>query len=172
MAQTLSASAEALREHLAYHVWASRRLLDAVATLSVQELNRDFQTATHSVLGTLVHVFAADRTWLGRLRSAPPAEFVSKSDHDFAVLQEQWPGVHAGWLQWGTTELTDELAQSAFTYCDLKRNPWTQPVWQIVLHAVNHGTHHRGQVSGFLRAMGHTPPPLDLIVYYRQQTRR
>jgi uncharacterized damage-inducible protein DinB len=32
---------------------------------------------------------------------------------------------------------------------------------------VNHGTHHRGMVSGFLRAMGHTPPPLDLIAYYR-----
>jgi uncharacterized damage-inducible protein DinB len=23
-----------------------------------------------------------------------------------------------------------------------------------------------GQVSGFLRAMGHTPPPLDLMEYY------
>jgi uncharacterized damage-inducible protein DinB len=35
------------------------------------------------------------------------------------------------------------------------------------LHLVNHGTHHRGQISGFLRAMDHTPPPLDLIAYYR-----
>jgi uncharacterized damage-inducible protein DinB len=34
---------------------------------------------------------------------------------------------------------------------------------------VNHGTHHRGQVSGFLRVMGHTPPPLDLVFYYREQ---
>jgi len=32
---------------------------------------------------------------------------------------------------------------------------------------VNHATHHRGQVSGFLRAMGHAPPPLDLIAFYR-----
>ena len=41
--------------------------------------------------------------------------------------------------------------------------------WQIVTHVVNHGTHHRGQVSGFLRTMGHTPPPLDLSFYYREQ---
>jgi uncharacterized damage-inducible protein DinB len=40
-------------------------------------------------------------------------------------------------------------------------------LWKIVLHVVNHGTHHRGQASGFLRAMGHVPPPLDLIAYYR-----
>jgi len=36
-----------------------------------------------------------------------------------------------------------------------------------VLHVVNHGTHHRGQAAGFLRAMGYVPPPLDLIAYYR-----
>ena len=43
------------------------------------------------------------------------------------------------------------------------------PAWQIVMHVVNHGTHHRGAVSGFLRAMGKTPPKLDLIAYYFAQ---
>jgi uncharacterized damage-inducible protein DinB len=37
-----------------------------------------------------------------------------------------------------------------------------------LLHVVNHGTHHRGQVAGFLRSMGRKPPVLDLIAYYRQ----
>jgi uncharacterized damage-inducible protein DinB len=69
-------------------------------------------------------------------------------------------------LQW-TCELTDEAAQANFTYQDLKGKSWTQPIWQVVLHVVNHGTHHRGQVSGFLRILGHTPPRLDLIEYYR-----
>ncbi len=52
-------------------------------------------------------------------------------------------------------------------YKDLKGNPYQSPLWQIVLHLVNHGSHHRGQVSGMLRALGKTPPPLDLIAYYR-----
>jgi len=52
-------------------------------------------------------------------------------------------------------------------YKDMKGRPYSQPVWQILLHLVNHGTHHRGQVSGFLRAMDKTPAPLDLIAYYR-----
>ena len=34
---------------------------------------------------------------------------------------------------------------------DTKGRPWKQPLWQVVQHMVNHGTHHRGQVSGFLR---------------------
>jgi uncharacterized damage-inducible protein DinB len=50
---------------------------------------------------------------------------------------------------------------------DLRGNTWTQPFWQLVLHVVNHATHHRGQVSGFLRAMGRVPPPLDLVAFYR-----
>jgi uncharacterized damage-inducible protein DinB len=49
----------------------------------------------------------------------------------------------------------------------MRGNRWQQPPWQIVLHVVNHGTHHRGQVSGFLRAMGQTPPPVDLSMFYR-----
>ena len=51
-------------------------------------------------------------------------------------------------------------------YSDMRGNPWRQPVGHLVLHVVNHATHHRGQVSGFLRAMGHTPPKIDLVFYY------
>ena len=54
-------------------------------------------------------------------------------------------------------------------YRDLKGRAYEQPLWQLILHVVNHGTHHRGQVSGFLRSLGHVPPPLDLVAYYRQQ---
>lgn len=63
--------------------------------------------------------------------------------------------------------MTDEQALAGVSYKDLSGNPWTTPLWQIVLHVVNHGTHHRGAVSGFLRAMGHPPPALDLMAYYR-----
>ena len=64
--------------------------------------------------------------------------------------------------------LSEDSIGSKISYKDLKGNPYETPLWQIVLHVVNHGTHHRGQVSGFLRALGHTPPPVDLIAYYRE----
>ena len=62
-------SVEELRDHLAYSAWASQRLVQAASELTEDELIRDFQTADHSVLGTLVHTFAADRVWLD-----PPAK--------------------------------------------------------------------------------------------------
>jgi uncharacterized damage-inducible protein DinB len=165
---SLPIPASALQSHLAYTVWASTRLVSAATQLSPQELTHDFKTADHSVLGTLAHIFAADRVWLGRVTKLPPSTFITDRDRRLPVLQDQWPGIHAAWMQWAAG-LTDQGARAELTYQDLKGNAWTQPIWQIVLHLVNHGTHHRGQVAGFLRALGHVPPPLDLVAFYREK---
>jgi uncharacterized damage-inducible protein DinB len=161
-------SADILRSHLAYTTWASRRLVAAASGLSPEEQTRNFQTADKSILGTLVHIYAADRVWLSRLTGATPAAFVTEADYQFSVLQNEWPALLDRWQKWAQS-LTDEGTQVVLAYKDTKGNPYSQPIWQLVFHVVNHGTHHRGQVSGFLRALGHTPPPLDLTAYYREQ---
>jgi uncharacterized damage-inducible protein DinB len=161
---------EALRSHLDYTAWASRRLVTAVSSLPPEELTKDFKTADHSILGTLVHVYAADRVWLGRIQGNPPARFIDpEQDMRLDVLQNDWPELLNRWQQWAAAHNGDSL-RTRLSYKDLKGNPYETPLWQIVLHVVNHGTHHRGQVSGFLRALGHTPPRLDLIDYYREQS--
>lgn len=162
----MSVTADVLRTHLDYTAWASRRLLDAASQLPESELTHDFRTADRSVLGTLVHIFASERAWLSRLQQVPPPAFVTDADRSLKVLQEDWPRLHQQWQAWAR-ELTNESVQVLLDYADLKGNRYTQPVWQLLLHVVNHATHHRGQVSGFLRSLGHTPPPVDLIFYYR-----
>jgi uncharacterized damage-inducible protein DinB len=159
---------EDLRDHLTYSAWASQRLVHAAAELSEAELLRDFETADRTVLGTLVHTFAADRLWLGRFRGLPNAQYSSPADYQLAVLQNEWPKVYRAWDDI-LSEMTDAGVRDNLTYQDLRGNTWSQPVWQLVLHVVNHATHHRGQVSGFLRSMGRVPPVLDLVAYYRQR---
>jgi uncharacterized damage-inducible protein DinB len=163
----VSVSANVLRSHLAYTAWASQRLVHAASLLSETELTHDFKTSEHSVLGTLVHTFAADRVWLSRFKRVPRTGYSSEADYHLTVLQTEWPALHTRWSEWAAG-LTDQEFLANLEYTDLKGNPWSQPLWQLVMHVVNHGTHHRGQVSGFLRALGHTPPPLDLVVYYRE----
>lgn len=155
---------DALRTHIDYTAWASKRLVDAASQLSPEELNHDFKSADRSVLGTLVHVFAADRIWLARLQNAPQPQFVTEADGSLAVLQNDWPKLYDRWKQL-VAGITDEKAPAVVSYTDMKGNRWNQPLWQLVLHVVNHGTHHRGQVSGFIRALGHTPPPIDFVFY-------
>ncbi len=163
--------ADVLRNHLNYTAWASSRLVEAASALTPQELVRDFATADHNVLGTLAHVYAADRVWLGRIEGNPPEPFlVPEQDMHLAVLRNDWPALHERWKQWGT-RLTEDLLHKDISYKSAKGDAFVTPTWQIVLHVVNHATHHRGQVSGFLRAMGHIPPPLELTAFYREALR-
>jgi uncharacterized damage-inducible protein DinB len=159
-------SVDTLRLQLDYSAWATQRLLDAATQLSPEELTRDFKTADKCVLDTLAHVYAADRVWLARVLAEPRATFIDPEDRDLTLLQNEWPALQQRWKLWLRDFSDADVARKIF-YHDTRGNPYVQPAWQIILHLVNHGTHHRGQISGFLRAMGHTPPPLDMIAYYR-----
>jgi len=162
--------AETLCTHLDYTSWATNRLLEVAGSLDEEEQTRDFGTADKSILGTLTHVFAADRIWLGRVIGGPPEWFRFPAPFDLGRLPADWNGILGGWRDWASGQ-TDASVRNECSYRDLKGNEWISPYWQIVLHLVNHGTHHRGQVAGFLRAMGHQPPPLDLIAFYRETGR-
>jgi len=160
----MSIAPDVARTHLAYTEWATARVIAAARELAPEELVRDFGTEDRSVLGTLTHVFGADRVWLARIQGKTqewPREY------DLEGLQADWSAVHRRWQEWASA-LSESAIAERISYHDLKGHPWVSPVWQIVLHVVNHGTHHRGQIAGFLRALGKTPPPLDLIAFYRQ----
>jgi uncharacterized damage-inducible protein DinB len=168
---SFTVSAAIAREHLLYTAWASQRLVHAIEHIPSDQLTRDFETSDHSILGTLVHVFAADRVWLKRLQGEAITSFLSDSDFNLHVLQIDWPLLYGKWNEWAAG-LTDESVAASVSYLDMRGNPYASSVWEVVLHVVNHGTHHRGQVAGFLRALGHTPPQLDLIRYYREGRNR
>jgi uncharacterized damage-inducible protein DinB len=164
----MAVSASVLRAHIDYTAWASLRILRAAAALTPQELTHDFHTADRNVLGTLAHLFAADRIWLGRLSGAPRAGFITDADRDIGVLQNTWPELLERWQNWAA-DLSDERALAPIAFIDLKGVPLQQPLWQSIFHVVNHGTHHRGQVSGFLRSLGQPPPRTDLADFYREE---
>ena len=106
----MAVSADALRTHLDYTAWASRRLVEAAAALSPEELIHDFRTADRSVLETLVHIFGADRLWLARLSGSPHPGFITDRDRSLAVLENEWPALQDRWRSWALG-LTDESVQ-------------------------------------------------------------
>ncbi len=162
----MSVPVDVLRIHLRYTTWASARIVAAASSLTSEELTRDFKSADGHVLATLAHVYAADRAWFGRIQDAPPAVFLDPEvDVRLTVLQQEWPALLARWQAWA--DALQDASETA-SYRDLQGKPHTTPLWQIVLHVVNHATHHRGQAAAMIRAMGHVPPPLDLIRYYRE----
>jgi uncharacterized damage-inducible protein DinB len=146
--------------HIRYTNWASRRLLEAITKLSPEDRERDNGISHGSILGTLAHVQFAD--WIWYTRVAGPFE---RPADTLEALQRDWPEIQRGWEAWSDSLTEAELARHVL----FKRADGTEsgaPVWQIVLHVVNHGTLHRGQVMGMLRQLGVAPPNTDLIRYY------
>lgn len=163
-------SLEALQQHIDYNVWASRRLIDTVSGMSPEELAHDFKTADKSILGTLAHLYAAERNWLARMKEGRTAvQNRTTGDGQLEPLIGKWTETQSEWKTW-ISQLPPEAPNQIMEYLDLQGRPWAQPLWQIMLHVVNHATHHRGQVSGFLRALGKVPPPLDYIAFVRERT--
>ena len=153
-------SLETLRSHIEYTAWASGRILEAASALTEEELSRDFGTADKSVLGTLLHVYGADWAWIERMDGRSPKGRPFGDDATLQWLGAEWPRVWDRWRAHVAT-LTPESAEAEVAYTTFKGDAFRSPAWQIVMHVVNHATHHRGQAAGFLRSLGKVPPVLD-----------
>jgi len=145
-------------------MWATQRLLDAIRDFDSASLTRDFGTADKSVLGTLYHIYLADSVWLERVGGRRFPGRTPADQQSLQHLESMWVPVLEEWKCWLETQPDPNRV---IAYQDMSGRDWQNTISEIILHLVNHATHHRGQVSGFLRALGKVPPQLDLIAYYR-----
>lgn len=153
-----------------YNVWATERLLAAVRVLDDAEYRRDAGLFFRSIHGTLNHLLVAENAlWFARFadgaspRLALDAELEVDRARLDARLREgvaRWEPLIATWPQgrWdGTLDYTTMRGAAA-----------SLPFAATLAHVFNHGTHHRGQVTAALTAMGQPCPVLD-FVYYLQK---
>lgn len=158
----------ALNQHLqrllAYHGWAYARLLRALDAIDEAHYRAPSGLFFGSPHGTLNHLAVADRIWLARVRGeAPPftrldAEAVSERMQMDNYLQQgvaAWRNLLDGYTD---TQLLQPVA-----YRNMAGELFQRPLLDIVTHLVNHGTHHRGQITAALTAIGQPAPTLDYI---------
>ena len=150
------------RLHLRYSTWASRKLLEAARQLNPKDLTRAVGVSHGSILGTLGHIQLADWIWYTRV-----VESIPRPETTLEGVEKAWPEIHRRWEAWADA-LTDADLARVLDYKALDGSAYQSPLWQIVLHVVNHATLHRGQVMAMIRQLGIAPPGTDLIYYYRE----
>jgi uncharacterized damage-inducible protein DinB len=155
-----------LLKALEYHHWATNLTVGAVRALTPEQFTRDLGSSFPSVRDTLVHVFTADRAWLGRLEGQSPPRANAGDFADLASLLEVWEPVLQRW-----PTVVESLGDPGrlIEYKSFAGDPFTNSLGQIVRHVVNHGTYHRGQVATMLRQLGAQAVSSDLIGFYRER---
>ena len=154
---------EALVLQLRYSAWATRRVVDSVTTLSHEELSRGLGSSYGGVRGSLEHIYQADAIWFDRLMGAPTSDL---SKYVPSANFSEWLALLDGYVKWAEG-LAPADWDRIVSYRNVKGEGFQSPVWQIVLHVVNHASYHRGQITTMLRQVGRTPIETDLIMYYR-----
>ena len=153
--------------HLQYHRWATSQVAEECLKLPADMLVKDMKGSFPSIYDYLAHVYQADSIWLDRLRESPIG-----TREDYAApgctwdLRDAWLGVIDRMIAWAE-ELNESDWEVERSYKTMAGMPMKSPNWQMILHIVNHGTHHRGQIVNIFRQLGVKPMNLDLIGYYR-----
>jgi len=154
--------------HLHFHRWASQRIVEAARALPEYVLHKDSGTAFKSIFGTLVHIYQADSAWFGRIHGNPDSQTSTYPPKpDLNGLATDWLPLLDSAVAW-SAKLSDADWAAVIHYKDSRGTQHETPLLPIILHVVNHGSYHRGQVSSLLRQAGITPPNTDLINFYRQ----
>lgn len=153
-----------LQRLLAYHGWAYMRLCGQLASLNEEQYRAPCGLFFGSIHGTLNHLAVADRLWLARARfEAQPFERLDEEVvHERAALENFLEMGVAGWRNL-VEGLEDADLLAPISYRNMAGEQHMRPLAEIIPHLVNHGTHHRGQISAALTAMGQAAPVLDYI---------
>src|ERR1041384_2406095 len=153
-------NASDLQRHIRYNNWASQVLMHAIRELPPGELEKPTGISHHSVLGTMTHLHFADWIWYTRV-----AEPMDKPAETLDALEREWPALQQRWEAF-CDSLSDADLSRPIPYRSIRGYDAVANVEQVVLHLVNHGTLHRGQVMGMIRQLGVVPPGTDLLHYY------
>jgi uncharacterized damage-inducible protein DinB len=156
-----------------YSAWATRKLYDHVDALPEADYRRDAGLFFKSVHATLNHLLVGEhQLWFRRF--AEGASSVVRLDDevetDRARLRER---LIEGSLRW--QPLIESWPALRFDgmleYTSTKGVAMRLPFAATLAHVFNHGTHHRGQITAAITAMGHACPEVDLVWMLQEEGR-
>jgi uncharacterized damage-inducible protein DinB len=157
-----------IRSLYQYSRWANHRILGAASGLTDEQFVALVEAHDRSLRDTLVHSMSAEWIWLARWQGASPKAMLDPLDFpDLQSIQTRWRAIEAD-----TQQFIDQLnlpqLVKVISYTNTKGEEWAYPLWQQMVHQVNHATQHRSEVAAMLTYWGNSPGDLDYLVYLDQ----
>ena len=153
-----------------YNEWANNHVLAAASGLSEEELSRDSGASFGSVQGNLVHTLGAQVLWLARWTGSEPVGMPElEKGQGLEAIREAYATSHETLRRFVESLGEGDIAR-VISYVDIRGNTQERPLWQVMLHVVNHGTHHRAETAMLLTSLGKPPRQLDYVYFELERT--
>jgi uncharacterized damage-inducible protein DinB len=151
-----------------YKAWANERLYTTLAELSPSQLAAPTPIFAGSILRTLNHVYLMDVVWKSHLLGVPHGLTTRNPEATppLSELREAQRDIDA-WYVDCAAAMTPVVANEVVHFTFIGGGDGALRHEDMVLHAVNHTTYHRGHITAMLNLLGVQPQATDLPVFLR-----
>lgn len=151
-----------------YKAWADERLYTMLAGLSPDQLATPTPIFAGSILRTLNHVYLMDVVWKSHLLGVPHGLTTRNPEATPPLpgLREAQRDID-GWYVDCAAAMTPALGNEVVHFTFIGGGEGSLRREDMVLHAVNHTTYHRGHITAMLNMLGVQPQETDLPVFLR-----
>ena len=157
-----------LQKHLSYNLWATGKLAEFIAKADENIFDTEVKSSFTSLRKTVYHIWDAEYIWMQRLQGNSLLDWPS---NNFSGNRE---ATLKAWTENSKTLLDfisakdEEYGNWIISYKNMKGDSFENSVEGIIMHVVNHGTFHRGQLVTILRELGYSDfTSTDLITFLR-----
>jgi uncharacterized damage-inducible protein DinB len=147
-----------------YNTWAMKELCKHLKTLPPDIIHQSIQSVFPTVYDTLVHIYVVDSGWLEVMTN--PDYQLTKEGVDALVAETAGKSLEA--LEHILRSFYGRLENFAATHDMAQKVIFFGLEMQygdILLHVMNHGTYHRGNITAMLRQMGYAGTRTDYAFY-------
>jgi uncharacterized damage-inducible protein DinB len=140
-----------------YDKWANQQLLDL--------FERQFPVNPR-IYELFSHTLSAQRLWLDRILGLPQSVTIWGQERIPAEMKEDNENYNLAWLDF-IEELQPEDFERMVHYNSSKGDPFDNRLADIIMHVINHATHHRGGIVTLMKEEGFVLRYLDYIAFVR-----
>jgi uncharacterized damage-inducible protein DinB len=161
-----------VRQLYDYNRWADRRILTVAGTLAGDDFTRPMGNSFSSVRDTLAHILSGEWIWLERWQGRSPKGLLDAAIFPtLQSLESRWKTVENDQTHF-IEALTPQRLNDELAYINQKGQRYSYPLWQQLVHVVNHSSYHRGQITTLLRQLGAEAVSTDFLLYYDERLER
>lgn len=117
-----------------------------------------------------VHIISAQSVWRQRWQGTSPIAMIDPVEYPTPLsIRFAFGAERARFWGFFETITDDDALLRVVDFKTLDGTSYSEPLWHMMQHVVNHGSYHRGQITGRLLDMGFDSAvtSTDLITYYR-----